>query len=291
MDSRPDDPRVIGAYSRDLPGPTVLVTAGIHGNEPAGLTAARRVLAALEEHDLPIRGRVVAIKGNVQAIGAEQRYLAKDLNRCWSMHRVRALLTQPRNLDCAEDQEQREILEVIRRELAEASGPFTLLDLHSTSAGGAPFAVIGDTLRNRRLAFALPMPVLLGLDEAIDGSLVEFVTELGHRAMAIEGGQHTAAATPELHEAALWLFLQTAGCLSDAQLPEIGVVRRRMNGLHRGLPRVVEILLRHPVSPDDGFVMHDEIDNFTRVTKGQHQREAGSQSGAWPRPPAGLLTG
>ena len=41
--------REIGVWDSGSPGPTLLVTGGVHGNEPAGVHAAARVLEELRE--------------------------------------------------------------------------------------------------------------------------------------------------------------------------------------------------------------------------------------------------
>jgi len=40
--------RDLGTWDQGLPGPTLLVLAGIHGNEPAGVLAVQRVLEATQ---------------------------------------------------------------------------------------------------------------------------------------------------------------------------------------------------------------------------------------------------
>src|SRR5262245_38429844 len=90
--------RVIDRMGGAEPGPTLLVIAGVHGNEPAGVSAARRALAALRSSRCPVAGEVVARAGNVRALAAGRRYLARDLNRQWTADRVaaaRATLVAP----------------------------------------------------------------------------------------------------------------------------------------------------------------------------------------------------
>ena len=41
--------RILGTYDSGRPGPTLLVMGGIHGNEPGGVIALRKVLATLHE--------------------------------------------------------------------------------------------------------------------------------------------------------------------------------------------------------------------------------------------------
>ena len=51
----------------------VVCVCGIHGNEPAGLRAAERVLADLERRGAALRGDFVAIAGNLGALAAGRR--------------------------------------------------------------------------------------------------------------------------------------------------------------------------------------------------------------------------
>ena len=91
--------REIGRYDSGAPelGPTLLVVAGVHGNEPAGVTAAERVLAALRERDLGLKGRLVALRGNLGALAAGRRFLGRDLNRGWSAASIEATRARPRD--------------------------------------------------------------------------------------------------------------------------------------------------------------------------------------------------
>ena len=149
-------PRVLGRR-RGGPGATVIACAGLHGNEPAGLEAARRVLDGLE--GVPLRGEFLAVAGNRGALAAGMRFLGRDLNRCWTAAEVEALRARPGAADEFEQAEQRELLGV----LGEAEPPIVLFDLHTTSGASPPFVLMSDTLRNRPIAFGLGLPVVLGL--------------------------------------------------------------------------------------------------------------------------------
>ena len=83
--------REIGSWDKGTQGPTLLVTAGVHGNEPAGLEAIGRVLQTLHRCDAPLRGRVVALRGNLGALAVGIRYLSRDLNRGWSASAIAAI--------------------------------------------------------------------------------------------------------------------------------------------------------------------------------------------------------
>src|SRR5688572_33480587 len=74
--------REIGRRRGEAPGPTLIAVAGVHGNEPAGVHAARRLLCALE--GVRLTGELVALCGNLRALRAGRRYLDRDLNRQWT---------------------------------------------------------------------------------------------------------------------------------------------------------------------------------------------------------------
>ncbi|MBZ0151887.1 MAG: succinylglutamate desuccinylase/aspartoacylase family protein, partial [Planctomycetes bacterium] len=92
------------------PGPTLLVLAGVHGNEPAGVAAVQRVLDTLQQRELAVRGRLVAFAGNLRALAEGRRFVDRDLNRGWSRGAVQELAARRRAAGAAEDHEQRELL-------------------------------------------------------------------------------------------------------------------------------------------------------------------------------------
>ena len=266
--------RVLGTYSRGHEGPTVVVCGGIHGNEPAGVHAAQRVLARLAAMAPPFAGTLVAVAGNVGALGQGRRFLQRDLNRLWLPAQVAALQTRPASSgdDASgwrdEDREQRQLAALFERYVREAHGPLVFLDLHTSSAASAPFVCTGDTAPNRRLARALPVPLILGLEECIDGAVLDWWNAQGHAALAIEGGQHAAASTVEHLQAALWLLLEACGALPRGAI-DVRPWRSVLAQAARGLPRVVEVRHRHVVGAGDGFVMRPGFASFQRVRRRQ----------------------
>lgn len=153
--------RVLGDLRGTTPGPSLVFIAGLYGNEPGGALAAEQVAATLRERGTPLRGRVVFLAGNVQALASGLRFVRRDLNRGWTepeLSRVRAL---PEHALGDEDQEQRDLAECLYAIERERRGRLIVIDLHTTSAESAPFISFGDTLLNRRLALALPVTAIL----------------------------------------------------------------------------------------------------------------------------------
>jgi succinylglutamate desuccinylase len=263
-------PREIGRYSKGLPGPLLIVTAGIHGNEPAGVHALRRVLARLAEQAPEARGEVVALCGNRAALAKGARFVDEDLNRVWTEDEVAAARVASAG-ESSEAGEQRELLESIDALLREPRERVSLLDLHSTSGGGPPFTVMGDTLQNRGVAFELGVPVLLGLEENVEGTLIEHFGALGHVAVVLEGGQNEDPRTVDNHESAVWVTLVSAGVLSREQVADYETHRARLRAAAEGLPHVIEVVHRHEIAPEDEqrFRMIPGLTSFQRIEKGR----------------------
>jgi len=262
--------RTLGEYSGVEPGPLLLVVGGLHGNEPAGIEAARRVLDQLAETRPPLRGKVVALAGNLRALAEGQRYLERDLNRAWWEEDLVRLRASAAGAIPGELGELRELLVTIEALLENAPEGAILLDLHSSSAEGPPFAIMADTTRNRRIAFALSLPVILGLEELIRGSLLTFLGERGHAALCVEGGRNDAPSTLAHLEAAVWLAMAGAGMLRPEDAPlEIEGLREAIAERVRGLPGLLEVHYRHGLRPEDDFRMEPGYVSFQPVAEGE----------------------
>jgi hypothetical protein len=260
--------RQLGSYSAGLPGPTLVFVGGVHGNEPAGVGAISAVLAELHRTRPPLRGSITGFTGNIAALCQDKRYLTHDLNRRWAAAEIERVKAQDPALDTSEQREQRELLALIEP-LMHSASEFMLVDLHSTSSAGLPFSVCGDTLKNRRVALSLPIPLLLGLEESIEGSLCEFVTERGHAAVVVEGGQNRDPGTQVRHEAAIWILLESMGALPRELIPNLAERARVLKDAGRGAPGVIEVTYRHAIRADSQFVMKPGFKNIHTITHGE----------------------
>lgn len=262
--------REVGHYGGTASGPSVVCIGGIHGNEPAGVIALKNVLKSLNETKPPFRGELTGLAGNRRALNRGVRYLDQDLNRMWMPHRVWALKSEHDvNDGTSENIEQRELLAAIEKALGRSPESAIFLDLHTTSADGAPFAIISDTLINRRLALQMDVPIILGLEENLDGTILNYINELGHAAIGFEAGQHDAASSVQNHENAIWITLVAAGCLSQDDAPPVPILRRQLKAAARDIPKVLEMRYRHGITPADDFVMNPGYQNFHKATCGQ----------------------
>src|SRR5687767_15790879 len=132
----------IASIRGSLPGPTLIIVGGIHGNEPAGVLAADRVWLRMQRRRAVLRGEVVLLRGNTRALEQRVRYINADLNRQWTAENLRTAELERGTPEVSELLEQRELLTVIREAIDRARGEIYFVDLHTTSAHGQPFATV-----------------------------------------------------------------------------------------------------------------------------------------------------
>ncbi len=260
---------IIGEFTGDAAGASLIVFGSVHGNEPSAVIAMRRILPELENLKEKLTGRVYFLAGNTRAINKNVRFIDYDLNRHWTIERV-AVNRPDSNIatNRAEDIEQRELLEILQRIISTAENEIYALDLHSTSAESIPFAMIGDTLRNREFARKFPATFLLGIEEQLDGTILEYLSNLGLVTLGFEAGQHTDKMTARSQEALIWLALVHSGILPaedfDVEKQE-QILRQAMHDQKR----IIEIRYRHAITDTDLFKMEPGYENFQPVKKGE----------------------
>src|SRR3989338_5788285 len=100
-----------------LPGPTLVILGGVHGNERCGVDAVGNIV---DETDVlePATGKIILLFGNPDAIRANTRFVTHDLNRLFVSEALEA------DCSCTEHRRAREL----RAILDEAD---ILLDIHA----------------------------------------------------------------------------------------------------------------------------------------------------------------
>ena len=258
--------RELGRYGNTSSDSTRLVCfGGIHGNEPAGVLALERVLAYLKTSGLKLKGELIAFSGNRQALQRGQRYLAEDLNRVWTEEILQQVLNKPAALYNVEELELVELYSAIKT-ITDSCHRIYFLDLHTTSSKSQPFSIFNDTLRNRKFAEAIKAPLILGLEESIDGTLVNFLTERGYESIVFEAGQHDDQDSVNRHETAIWFAMAAAGLLAYNDIPNLAEREKIQQTTIAGIPHIVEIIYCHEIGYEDGFKMYPGFHNFQKVT-------------------------
>jgi hypothetical protein len=263
--------RVIGHLKSATPGPTVVFFGGIHGNEPSGVFALRQDFKELESRKEQLRGEFIGLGGNLWALARNQRFFKQDLNRMWTQKRMARIgspdfVPDPRHRD---EREQLEIHRFLQKLLASHQPPFFFLDLHTTSSHSIPFLTVNDTLVNRGFATHFPVPIILGIEEYLDGPLLSYINELGYIALGFEAGQHDDPVSVLNHRAFIYLTLIQAGSLPMPAASEYQELCDQLKRSALGSRAIYEIRYRYEVSEDEDFEMLPGFQNFQVVHKGE----------------------
>lgn len=274
--------RIVGQYTGTKHGPLIVIIGALHGNEPAGVEAIKAVFGILDtiskdNKDFVFYGRVLGLVGNLQAYTKGQRYLHKDLNRCWTLDQVNRIWNMPPPLLSAEDKEVWEIRTLIQREILDYRPEVMILvDIHTTSAQGGVFCIPTNDMASLRLAKALNTPVILGLLDGIEGSLLEYIAanqiELGGfpkrvLGVAVESGQHWDSQSVVRATLAIIHVLGAAGSIVLSENEKI--LSPLLVGSSRGTPKVSQLKYVHRIRPGDGFSMRPGFLNFDPIEAGQ----------------------
>lgn len=263
--------RVLGEYSQGNDGTTIICFCSIHGNEPAGTKAFQQVIDDLKRLKPNFNGKIIGLHGNITACAAKERFIDKDLNRVWTEDRVRMLNDQYEEFPEAqvEDVEQKQLWPLIETEIKESRGSILFLDLHTTSSESQAFISINDTLKNRFFALKFPLPIVLGLEEHLEGTILSYINELGHIAIGVESGQHDAAASIENHESVIWAAILFSRCIDLIKTPEVSYHYDRLaKDIVHG-KKIFEVRHRQMIEKNQSFRMNPGYLNFQKIYKNE----------------------
>lgn len=269
--------RIIGRYNGTESGPLLVCLAGIHGNEPAGIHALELMLKMLEVEPITnpnfyFKGRLLGLRGNLQAIQAGKRFIQKDLNRLWTPETVAKCKRFDASQLSPEEQEIKALLAIIEAEIEDYQPDrLILLDLHTTTATGGIFTVATDEEESVRIGIELHAPVVKGLLSGIQGTTLHYFNNRNFSpetvAVCFESGQHNEPLSVNRAIAAITNCMRTIGCVKAEH------VENRHDELliqySKNLPKVTELINYHTILEGDQFEMIPGYLNFQAVKKGE----------------------
>ncbi len=258
--------RIIGKLGTENTGPTCIFFGGVHGNEPSGVIALQQVLKELEK--VKIHGSFYAIGGNISALANGERYHEKDLNRLWT----EKIMTKLEGGEFqAENEDERELIQIydtIKNILNSEKGPFYFFDLHTTSSKTTPFITVNDSILNRKFTELYPLPLILGIEEYLDGPMLSYYNEKGFISFGFEGGEHYSTEAIENHKAFIYLSLHFCGLLDEEQI-NFEEHHNLLAQQSQGMAHFYEIYERFEINEKDQFKMKEGYKNFQRVRKNE----------------------
>lgn len=204
----------VWSFENAEPGPHVIISGLIHGNEICGAFALDHLLRA---NIRPVKGKLTLMFANVSAYQSfnrydpsAARYLDEDMNRVWDASVLNGLHTS-RELERA-----RALLPII--ETADL-----LLDIHSMTNASMPVILTGMQQKHHDFARRTGIPALLVRDSghAAGPRLRDHARftdpDTPPISLLVECGHHWAKETASFAIEATWRFLAAAGVLSGLE--------------------------------------------------------------------------
>ena len=205
-------------FETGRPGPHVLITALMHGNEIAGAIVLVELLRARLR---PLRGKLTLGFLNLDAFTrfdpsepTSSRFIDEDMNRLWDT----AILDGTRqSLELARAREVRPVVD----------SADILLDLHSMLWPSEPLILSGPTAKGRRLARAIGTPPMAVADRGHSSGprlidYVGFADEADPRiACLVEAGPHWEPGTVATARTAILALLRQTGLVAA---PDTGII-------------------------------------------------------------------
>lgn len=218
--------------------PEIAVLGGVHGDEPCGVNAIERVLAA----DPDVQRPVAFVIANEAAIDDDVRYVETDLNRAFPGD------------EHAEVHEKR-LAAALGREL----GDCLTLSMHSTQSYDGPFALIDHADEEiRQILTQLTVDAVVDVGAHSRGRLFESVPNT----VEVECGYQGSPQATENAESLVWEFLAATGVVPG----EVG------DGSEVPLFRLDRQIPKRDASSYDVYAS-----NFERVAAGERYAAAGEQ--------------
>lgn len=245
-------------------GATVVFFAGIHGNEFAGVKALNTILSKIKAHD--ISGEIIGVYGNIKALKENKRYIDKDLNRVWTKQQLYNLNNEktPKN----EVLEQKELFHFIEGLLASTEQPIYFIDLHTTSSKTLPFITINDAMINRKFSACFNVPVVLGIEEYLEGPLLSYLNTLGYVSLGFESGQHTDPQAIKNAEAFIFMALKHTGLLNKVNQKQYQFYEKLLKIATQDINATFEVVYKYHITPNENFKMLDGFVSFQSIAKG-----------------------
>lgn len=242
-------------------GATMVFFGGIHGNEYAGVKALNHVFKTINPND--VKGEIYAVYGNIKALKENKRFLKSDLNRMWTIRQLKSIQNEENLND--EEREQKELYHFINQLFATNKNPLYFIDLHTTSSKSLPFITINDALINRRYSSCFPVPVVLGIEEYLDGPLLSYLNTLGYVSLGFESGQHTDPNAITNAEAFIHLALKYSGILNPVNAEKHETILAEAS---KNVSSIFEVTYKYHIKPKEDFLMVEGFESFQKIKKG-----------------------
>jgi len=260
--------RIIGEICGDESGPLIILLGSLHGNETAGIKAIENVFSRIEKEKIRIKGRIIGIKGNIQAYQARKRFIDYDLNRAWTEEQINRLKNNGKILHFKEDSEMLDLIHFFETILDYNQEEKICVDLHTTSSENGNFIVVPEYNADHPVIRALKLPLILDLEKHIKGTLLSYLGQRRMLSFAFEGGMIGSEIAIKLHIAGIWEILITAGTVQVQQLNGLMQIGALLQTFAAELPYKLRVKYHYWITQEEEFRMKPGFINFQKVKQG-----------------------
>ena len=264
LDSSIKVDRILGKIEGAKPGPTVVFFGGIHGNETSGVFAIKDALAGI--NSAYVKGTIYGISGNLKALKKHIRFVKDDLNRLWTKQQIQKI--KDKKTFNADEGELLELHTVLEDLLKANQPPFYFVDLHTTSSNTLPFITINDALINRKFSEQFPIPIVLGIEEYLNGPLLSYINQMGYVSLGFESGQHDDFSAITNSIAFVYLTLVYSGILKEEAVINFSKYHEQLKQQANKNKTVYEVIYLHKIKKDERFKMLNGFKSFEHIKKG-----------------------
>jgi succinylglutamate desuccinylase len=264
LDSSIKVDRILGKIEGAKPGPTVVFIGGIHGNETSGVFALKDALACVNK--TYVKGTIYGISGNLKALKKHIRFVQDDLNRLWTKLQIQKI--KDKTVLNEDETELLELLTVLEEILKINQPPFYFIDLHTTSSKTLPFITINDALINRKFSEQFPVPIVLGIEEYLNGPLLSYINQMGYVSLGFESGQHDDFSAITNSIAFVYLTLVYSGILKEEAVINFSKYHEQLKQQANNINDVFEVIHLHKIKKNERFKMLIGFKSFEHIKKG-----------------------
>lgn len=255
--------RIIGKIKGKTKGATVVFFGGIHGNEKAGVNALKHVFKHLNTKS--VKGTVYGVLGNINALKINQRFIDEDLNRLWTPSQIQTIHNKAQLNN--EEREALELFNVLLDIFNKEKGPFYFIDFHTTSSISLPFITINDALINRKFSKLFPVPIVLGIEEFLEGPLLSYINQLGYVSLGFEAGQHDLKTSTTNCIAFAFLTLVYTDVLNKKEVLGFKDYYNTLSNEAKYIKDVFEVVYQYKIKPKESFKMINGFKSFQNIKK------------------------
>ncbi|MEX2594645.1 MAG: hypothetical protein WD426_17875 [Anditalea sp.] len=261
--------RVLGKYSSGFKGPALIITADILGNEFSGISAFLKVLDTLTKLNLPIRGEITGLAGNIGASKNKGLLMGLDQNTsCFTESGF--LYNHGENQGYNEAGEFVDLIEEFEKAQHAIITEIFYLDLKTCPSIRHPYVCVNKNLHCIHFTENLPLYTVKGLEDYITDHMGFYLNAKGYIGCTIKGGPYGPLSSVQIQEAAIWLALVCGGCLEEKEVPNFALHHKTLNRTRESKEATsFEVIYKYTVQEDEFFRMIPGYINFQKINKGE----------------------